>query len=127
MYTVSRKMGRKRQKLRSDADDRASVYAGYQRRGKNYGGTDQSGHHLQKTAYQSGKQNLQQNHKSEQQYLIHSVSEKSNMKTFREHLKTQECTEISPDEYQQNNYSPLAEEGVFSTEIKIMCLVSCAA
>ena len=30
-------MGRKRQKLRSDADDRASVYAGYQRRGKNYG------------------------------------------------------------------------------------------
>lgn len=31
-------MGRKRQKLRSDADDRASVYAGYQRRGKNYGG-----------------------------------------------------------------------------------------
>ena len=29
-------MGRKRQKLRSDADDRASVYAGYQRRGKNY-------------------------------------------------------------------------------------------
>lgn len=34
MYTVSRKMGRKRQKLRSDADDRASVYAGYQRRGK---------------------------------------------------------------------------------------------
>ena len=91
------------------------------------GGTDQSGHHLQKTAYQSGKQNLQQNHKSEQQYLIHSVSEKSNMKTFREHLKTQECTEISPDEYQQNNYSPLAEVGVFSTEIKIMCLVSCAA
>ena len=89
--------------------------------------TDQSGHHLQKTAYQSGKQNLQQNHKSEQQYLIHSVSEKSNMKTFREHLKTQECTEISPDEYQQNNYSPLAEVGVFSTEIKIMCLVSCAA
>ena len=80
-----------------------------------------------KTAYQSGKQNLQQNHKSEQQYLIHSVSEKSNMKTFREHLKTQECTEISPDEYQQNNYSPLAEVGVFSTEIKIMCLVSCAA
>ena len=51
---------------------------------------------------QLGKQNLQQNHKSEQQYLIHSVSEKSNMKTFREHLKTQECTEISPDEYQQN-------------------------
>ena len=92
-----------------------------------YGCTDQSGHHLQKTAYQSGKQNLQQNHKSEQQYLIHSVSEKSNMKTFREHLKTQECTEISPDEYQQNNYSPLAEVGVFSTEIKIMCLVSCAA
>ena len=82
---------------------------------------------LQKTAYQSGKQNLQQNNKSEQQYLIHSVSEKSNMKTFREHLKTQECTEISPDEYQQNNYSPLAEVGVFSTEIKIMCLVSCAA
>ena len=38
MYTVSRKMGRKRQKLRSDADDRASVYAGYQRRGKNYCG-----------------------------------------------------------------------------------------
>lgn len=66
------------------------------------GGTDQSGHHLQKTAYQSGKQNLQQNHKSEQQYLIHSVSKKSNMKTFREHLKTQGCTEISPDEYQQN-------------------------
>ena len=61
------------------------------------------------------------------QNLIHSVSEKSNMKTFREHLKTQECTEISPDEYQQNNYSPLAEVGVFSTEIKIMCLVSCAA
>ena len=120
-------MGRKRQKLRSDADDRASVYAGYQRRGKNYRCTDQSGHHLQKTAYQSGKQNLQQNNKSEQQYLIHSVSEKSNMKTFREHLKTQECTEISPDEYQQNNYSPLAEVGVFSTEIKIMCLVSCAA
>ena len=82
---------------------------------------------FQKTAYQSGKQNLQQNNKSEQQYLIHSVSEKSNMKTFREHLKTQECTEISPDEYQQNNYSPLAEVGVFSTEIKIMCLVSCAA
>ena len=51
---------------------------------------------------QLGKQNLQQNHKSEQQYLPHSVSEKSNMKTFREHLKTQECTEISPDEYQQN-------------------------
>lgn len=57
---------------------------------------------FKKTAYQSGKQNLQQNHKSEQQYLIHSVSEKFNMKTFREHLKTQGCTEISPDEYQQN-------------------------
>ena len=35
-----------KKKLRSDADDRASVYAGYQRRGKNYGGADQSGNHF---------------------------------------------------------------------------------
>ena len=33
ILTEERGMGRKRQKLHSDADDRASVYAGYQRRG----------------------------------------------------------------------------------------------
>ena len=69
MYTVSRKMGRKRQKLRSDADDRASVYAGYQRRGKNYGCTDFSGSAVQKTAYQCRKFNSGKNYKPEQQHL----------------------------------------------------------
>jgi len=39
-------MGRKRQKLRSDADDRASVYAGYQRRGKNYCSPYRSRHYF---------------------------------------------------------------------------------
>ena len=58
-------MGRKRQKLRSDADDRASVYAGYQRRGKNYGGIDQPFNYFQETAYRSGKQYSQQDHETE--------------------------------------------------------------
>ena len=54
-------MGRKRQKLRSDADDRASVYAGYQRRGKNYCRPDWTCHYFQGTADESGQKHSFQN------------------------------------------------------------------
>lgn len=63
-------MGRKRQKLRSDADDRASVYAGYQRRGKNYRRADRPGGYFQRSAHKTDEHTSVESDEAEQSDLI---------------------------------------------------------